>query len=81
VPAWPVPHALGALVERLRAEGPHYLEVLYPERRSLHATLVGARHVLVVSFDDGTSLGLVRLRVKKATGALEAALRVAGDQR
>ena len=36
------------------------------ERDNLHITLVGKRVILVVIFDDRSSLGLVRLRVKKA---------------
>ncbi len=36
------------------------------ERDNLHITLVAQRIVLVVIFDDRSSLGLVRLRVKKA---------------
>ncbi|MBW2243808.1 MAG: roadblock/LC7 domain-containing protein [Deltaproteobacteria bacterium] len=35
-------------------------------RDNLHITLVGGRIILVVVFDDRSSLGLVRLRVKKA---------------
>jgi hypothetical protein len=34
-------------------------------------TLVGGRVVLVVIFDNRTSLGLVRLRIKKASDELE----------
>jgi predicted regulator of Ras-like GTPase activity (Roadblock/LC7/MglB family) len=36
------------------------------ERDNLHMTLVGERMILVVVFDERSSLGLVRLRVKKA---------------
>ena len=36
------------------------------ERESLHMSIVGGRVVLVVVFDARSSLGLVRLRVKKA---------------
>ncbi len=36
------------------------------ERDNLHITIVGGRVILVVIFDNRTSLGLVRLRVKKA---------------
>ena len=36
------------------------------ERDNLHITLVGSRMILVVIFDERSSLGLVRLRVKKA---------------
>jgi predicted regulator of Ras-like GTPase activity (Roadblock/LC7/MglB family) len=35
-------------------------------RDNLHVTLVAKRMILVVIFDDRSSLGLVRLRVKKA---------------
>jgi predicted regulator of Ras-like GTPase activity (Roadblock/LC7/MglB family) len=37
------------------------------ERDNLHINLVGKRMILVVVFDEHSSLGLVRLRVKKAT--------------
>ena len=40
------------------------------ERDNLHITLVAKRVILVVVFDDRSSLGLVRLRVKKATAEL-----------
>ncbi len=36
------------------------------ERDNLHITLVAERIILVVLFDERSSLGLVRLRVKKA---------------
>ena len=36
------------------------------QRDNLHITLVSSRIILVVIFDDRSSLGLVRLRVKKA---------------
>lgn len=36
------------------------------ERDNLHMTVVGERMILVVVFDEKSSLGLVRLRVKKA---------------
>ena len=36
------------------------------ERDNLHITLVAKRIILVVVFDDRSSLGLVRLRVKKS---------------
>jgi len=38
---------------------------------SIHLTLVARRIILVVLFDKNTTHGLVRLRVKKATEALE----------
>lgn len=39
-------------------------------RDSLHITLIGRRIILLVIFDDRSSLGLVRLRVKKVSGEL-----------
>ncbi len=36
------------------------------QRDNLHITLIAGRMILVVIFDDRSSLGLVRLRVKKA---------------
>ena len=40
------------------------------QRDNLHITLVSGRIILVVVFDDRSSLGLVRLRVKKAGGEM-----------
>jgi predicted regulator of Ras-like GTPase activity (Roadblock/LC7/MglB family) len=40
------------------------------QRDNLHITLVSNRIILVVIFDDRSSLGLVRLRVKKAGSEL-----------
>jgi predicted regulator of Ras-like GTPase activity (Roadblock/LC7/MglB family) len=40
------------------------------EHESLHMSIVGARVVLVVIFDARSSLGLVRLRVRKASEEL-----------
>jgi predicted regulator of Ras-like GTPase activity (Roadblock/LC7/MglB family) len=40
------------------------------QRDNLHITLVGKRMILVVIFDERSSLGLVRLRVKKAGAEL-----------
>ena len=42
------------------------------EKANIHIQLVGGRVILVVIFDNKTSLGLVRLRVKKACEALNA---------
>lgn len=39
-------------------------------RDNLHITLVGSRMILMVIFDERSSLGLVRLRVKKAGAEL-----------
>ena len=41
------------------------------ERDNIHISLVAQRVILVVIFDEKSSLGLVRLRVKKASGELE----------
>src|SRR5712692_6754832 len=40
------------------------------EKDHLHISIVGERVILVVIFDDRSSLGLVRLRVKKAAQEL-----------
>ena len=42
------------------------------ERANIHIQLVGNRVILVVIFDNKTSLGLVRLRVKKSSEELNA---------
>ncbi len=44
------------------------------ERDSLHMSLVGERTILLVVFDERSSLGLVKLRVKKANDELAAIL-------
>lgn len=41
------------------------------EKDNLHISIVANKVILVVVFDQRTSLGLVRLRVKKSTEALE----------
>jgi predicted regulator of Ras-like GTPase activity (Roadblock/LC7/MglB family) len=41
------------------------------ERDNIHISIVGQRVILVVIFDDRSSLGLVRLRVRKASMELE----------
>jgi predicted regulator of Ras-like GTPase activity (Roadblock/LC7/MglB family) len=40
------------------------------EHDNLHISIVAGKAILVVLFDEHSSLGLVRLRVKKATGEL-----------
>src|SRR5512144_1996043 len=40
------------------------------ERDNIHISIVGQRVILVVIFDERSSLGLVRLRVKKPSGEL-----------
>jgi len=41
------------------------------ERDNLHISVIGGRVILVVIFDTRSSLGLVRLRVKRASQELE----------
>jgi predicted regulator of Ras-like GTPase activity (Roadblock/LC7/MglB family) len=41
------------------------------ERDNIHISVVAQRIILVVIFDDNSSLGLVRLRVRRCTGQLE----------
>lgn len=40
------------------------------EKDNIHISLVGQRAILVVIFDDRSSLGLIRLRVKRSVSAL-----------
>jgi predicted regulator of Ras-like GTPase activity (Roadblock/LC7/MglB family) len=40
------------------------------ERTNVHISIVNGRVILVVLFDERSSLGLVRLRVRKASGRL-----------
>ncbi len=40
------------------------------EKDNIHISIIGGRVILVVIFDQRSSLGLVRLRVKKATNEL-----------
>lgn len=42
------------------------------EKDNIHISLIGARVILVVIFDGRSSLGLIRLRVKKAGEELQA---------
>ncbi len=42
------------------------------EKDNIHISIVGGRVILVVIFDQRSSLGLVRLRVKKASNDLSA---------
>src|SRR5437773_12413764 len=46
------------------------------ERDNIHISIVGRRVILVVIFDERSSLGLVRLRVKKGSSELSAILDV-----
>jgi predicted regulator of Ras-like GTPase activity (Roadblock/LC7/MglB family) len=53
--------------------GEREFSVLFHEghKDHIHITIVANRAILVVIFDDRSSLGLVRLRVKRASGELE----------
>ena len=41
------------------------------EKDNIHISIVGGKVILVVIFDERSSLGLVRLRVKRSSGDLE----------
>src|SRR5229473_685951 len=41
------------------------------EKDNIHISIVAQRVILVVIFDERSSLGLVRLRVRRATGELD----------
>jgi predicted regulator of Ras-like GTPase activity (Roadblock/LC7/MglB family) len=58
--------------------GEKEFSILFHEGRkdNIHISIVGQRLILVVIFDERSSLGLVRLRVRKASGDIE---RVLGD--
>lgn len=45
------------------------------EHDNIHISLVGQRVILVIIFDQRSSLGLVRLRVRKASGELASVLK------
>jgi predicted regulator of Ras-like GTPase activity (Roadblock/LC7/MglB family) len=61
--------AMGGLAKLIgEAEFPHQFHE--GAKDSLYMTIVGSRVVLVVIFDNRTSLGLVRLRIKKASDEL-----------
>ena len=53
--------------------GEREFSVLFHEGQQdhIHISIVAMRAILVVIFDDRSSLGLVRLRVKRASGELE----------
>lgn len=53
--------------------GEREFSVLFHEGQQdhIHISIVAKRAILVVIFDDRSSLGLVRLRVKRASGDLE----------
>ncbi len=55
---------------KLIGEDEFPVHFLQGERDNVHITLVAQRIILCVVFDDRSSLGLVRLRVKKSTNRL-----------
>ena len=57
-------------IAKLLAEKEFSGQFLEGEKTSYHISIVGQRVILVVLFDGRSSLGLVRLRVKKATNEL-----------
>ena len=61
--------ATGGMAKLLR-ENEFTTQIHEGERQNIHIQLVGNRVILVVIFDNKTSLGLVRLRVKKSTEEL-----------
>jgi predicted regulator of Ras-like GTPase activity (Roadblock/LC7/MglB family) len=56
--------------------GEKEFSILFHEGRkdNIHISIVGQRLILVVIFDERSSLGLVRLRVRKASADLEKVL-------
>jgi len=56
--------------------GEKEFSILFHEGRkdNIHISIVGHRLILVVIFDERSSLGLVRLRVRKITGDIERVL-------
>jgi predicted regulator of Ras-like GTPase activity (Roadblock/LC7/MglB family) len=56
-----------------RLIGEQEFTILFHEGRkdNIHISIVGQRLILVVIFDEWSSLGLVRLRVRKASGGIE----------
>ena len=57
-------------IASLLAEKEFAGQILEGEKTSYHVSIVGQRVILVVLFDQRSSLGLVRLRVRKATSEL-----------
>ncbi len=55
---------------KLIGEDEFPVQFLQGERENMHITLVAQRIILAVIFDERSSLGLVRLRVKKTTNKL-----------
>ncbi len=62
--------------------GEREFSVLFHEGKQdhIHISIVADRAILLVIFDDRSSLGLVRLRVKRASGAMADLFGVIGSQ-
>jgi predicted regulator of Ras-like GTPase activity (Roadblock/LC7/MglB family) len=67
--------ATGAIAQLL-AEKEFSGQFLEGQKTNYHVSIVGQRVILVVLFDERSSLGLVRLRVRKATTELVVVLEV-----
>jgi predicted regulator of Ras-like GTPase activity (Roadblock/LC7/MglB family) len=63
-------------IASLLAEKEFAGQFLEGEKTNYHISIVGQRVILVVLFDERSSLGLVRLRVRKATSELVQVLEV-----
>jgi predicted regulator of Ras-like GTPase activity (Roadblock/LC7/MglB family) len=50
------------------------------ERDNIHISIVASRVILVVIFDERSSLGLVRLRVKRATAEMNSVFELIDDK-
>jgi predicted regulator of Ras-like GTPase activity (Roadblock/LC7/MglB family) len=57
-------------IANLLAEKEFAVQFHEGDRTNVHISLVGGRVILVVLFDERSSLGLVRLRVRKASAEL-----------
>ena len=71
--------ATGGLAKLL---GEQEFSILFHEGQNehIHISLVQAKLILVVIFDESTSLGLIRLRVKKALKRFELILKNAAER-
>jgi predicted regulator of Ras-like GTPase activity (Roadblock/LC7/MglB family) len=65
--------ATGGLAQLLR-EKEFGIQFHEGEKHNIHISLVGQRVILVVIFDERSSLGLVRLRVRKSSSELSQVL-------
>ena len=65
-------------VSKLLAEKEFTSQFHEGEKTNVHLSLVKQRAILAVLFDERSSLGLVRLRVRKAAGELGITERILG---